>query len=165
MQKALIKKKIEDGNVNGAFELALCAADLSLVLVACRAVDPAEVFAAPCSLKQHVLLSLVQQLATDMLHDTCIKCLFMEQAIFNLDVGNPDTRAHLPLVVGEVHKHLSKFLTSYPNHVAGKRIMLIVMTANKLLLLVRENRPSFFTDNRVGIGVFFILNIDFRQSI
>lgn len=75
MQKALIKKKIEDGDANGSFELALSAADLTLVLVACKAVDPAKLFAVPCGLKQHVLLSLVQQLATDMLQETSIKCV------------------------------------------------------------------------------------------
>ena len=58
---------------------------------------------------------------------------YLEEAIINLDSSNLDTRSHLPLVVGEVRKHLSKFLVAYPNHVAGRRIMLIVMAANNLL--------------------------------
>ncbi|KAJ8726038.1 hypothetical protein PYW07_000736 [Mythimna separata] len=133
MQTALINKQIAEGDVNGSFERALSAGDLSLVMAACRAVDPGQVFAAPCSLQQHVLLSLVQQLATDMLHETQLKCRYLEEAMINLDVSNQDTREHLPLVVEEVRKHLSKFLRAYPNHVAGRRIALIVMAANSLL--------------------------------
>ncbi|CAH1645194.1 unnamed protein product [Spodoptera littoralis] len=133
MEAALVNKLIEDGDVNGSFERALSAGDLSLVMVACRAVDPGQVFAAPCSLKQHVLMSLVQQLATDMLHETQLKCRFLEDAIINLDMANQDTRTHLPLVVGEVRNHLSKFLVAYPNHIASRRITMIVMAANNLL--------------------------------
>lgn len=51
----------------------------------------------------------------------------------NLDVTNRDTREHLPLVVDEVRKHLARFLGAYPNHIAGRRITLIVMAANSLL--------------------------------
>ncbi|KAH9636172.1 hypothetical protein HF086_007124 [Spodoptera exigua] len=133
MQAALVNKLIEDGDVNGSFERALSAGDLSLVMVACRAVDPGQVFTAPCSLKQHVLMSLVQQLATDMLHETQLKSRFLEDAIINLDMANQDTRTHLPLVVGEVQKHLSKFLVAYPNHIASRRITMIVMAVNNLL--------------------------------
>ncbi|CAG9784707.1 unnamed protein product [Diatraea saccharalis] len=70
MQAALINKQMEEGDVNGSFERALCAGDLTLVVAACRAAAPA----APSRLQQHVLLALLQQLATDMLHDTILKC-------------------------------------------------------------------------------------------
>lgn len=58
---------------------------------------------------------------------------YLEDAIINLDAAHSDTRVHLPLVVGEVKKHLSKFLSSYPNHVASRRVTLIVMAADNLL--------------------------------
>ncbi|KOB69300.1 Uncharacterized protein OBRU01_17028 [Operophtera brumata] len=61
------------GDVNGAFQLALSASDLALVMCACRAAEPAHVFGPPCKLKQHVLLSLVQQLGADMPRDTVVK--------------------------------------------------------------------------------------------
>ncbi|XP_028156600.1 enhancer of mRNA-decapping protein 4-like isoform X1 [Ostrinia furnacalis] len=132
MQSAEINKQILDGDVNGSFERALSAADLSLVMAACRAADPAHVFA-PCRLQQPVLLSLAQQLATDMLHETQLKCRYLEETIINLNASDPATRTHLPLVIGEVRKHLIKFLLSYPNHVAGRRVTLIVMAADNLL--------------------------------
>lgn len=46
---------------------ALTAADLNLVLYVCETVDPAQVFGQPpCPLSQPVLLSLIQQLASDL---------------------------------------------------------------------------------------------------
>ncbi|KAL0848817.1 hypothetical protein ABMA28_013241 [Loxostege sticticalis] len=133
MTSAEINKQIQDGDVNGSFERALSASDLSLVMVACRAADPASLFAPPCRLTQSVLLSLAQQLATDMVHETQLKCRYLEDTIISLNTSNPATRAHLPLVVGEVRKHLMKFLLSYPNHVASRRVNLIVMAADNLL--------------------------------
>lgn len=58
---------------------------------------------------------------------------YLEDAIISLNVSNPATRAHLPMVLGEVRKHLTKFLLSYPNHVASRRVTLIVMAADNLL--------------------------------
>ncbi|XP_053604969.1 enhancer of mRNA-decapping protein 4-like [Plodia interpunctella] len=133
MQSAEVNKLIQDGDVNGAFERALSASDLSVVMAACRAADPAKVFIQPCLLEQSVLMSLVQQLATDMLHETQLKCRYLEDALIHLKASNPSTRAHLPLVVGEVRKHLMKFLHAYPSHVASRRISLIIMAADNLL--------------------------------
>lgn len=81
MQFAQIQSLIAHGDVNGAFQQALSASDLALVMCACRAADPAQVFGPPCKLKQHVLLSLVQQLAADMQRDTPLKhrCVVADQ--------------------------------------------------------------------------------------
>lgn len=132
MMAAEISNKIECGDVNAAFERALGASDLSLVMAACRRAA-AVVFEPHCQLRQHVLLALLQQLSTDMLHDTQLKCRYLEDSIINLDLNNAVTQAHLPLVVGEVRKHLTKFLASYPSHVASRRITLIIMAADNLL--------------------------------
>ncbi|XP_038219988.1 enhancer of mRNA-decapping protein 4-like [Zerene cesonia] len=129
LKSAMINKLISEGKVNESFEQALSACDLSLVVAACRAAGPA---LAP-RLQQHTLLSLVQQLATDMLHETQLKCRYLEEALINLDTTDPTTRFHLPLVVGEVRKHLSNFLKTYPGHVAGRRISLIILAAENLL--------------------------------
>ncbi|XP_050361682.1 enhancer of mRNA-decapping protein 4-like [Nymphalis io] len=133
MKSAEINKQIKEGDINKSFEEALSSSDLSLVMAACKAADLDKVFSTPCSLKQSVLLSLVQQLATDMVHDTQLKCRYLEEAIINLNLSDHTTRVHLPLVVGEVNKHLTKFLRSFPSHVANRRISLIIMAANNLL--------------------------------
>ncbi|XP_023942964.2 uncharacterized protein LOC112049343 [Bicyclus anynana] len=132
MQSAVINKKLSDGDFNGSFEEALSHCNLALLMGACRAAEPAAVFS-PCRLSQAVLLSLVQQLATDMVHDTQLKCRYLEEALINLDVTDQVTQKHLPLVVEEVRKHLSKFVRAYPHHVANRRISLIVMAADNLI--------------------------------
>lgn len=60
-------------------------------------------------------------------------CRYLEDAIINLNPLDAVTRSHLPVVVREVRSHLTKFLTDYPNHVAGRRVALIIMAANNLL--------------------------------
>ncbi|XP_013192946.2 enhancer of mRNA-decapping protein 4 [Amyelois transitella] len=132
MRTAVINKFIEDGDVNGAFSNALSASDLSLVMTACRGADPATVFTQPCLLEQSVLLSLIQQLATDLVHETQLKCRYLEDALINLNLTDPNTMAHLPMVVGDVRKHLMKFLHAYPSHAASRRVALIVMAVDNL---------------------------------
>ncbi|XP_013147080.1 PREDICTED: enhancer of mRNA-decapping protein 4-like [Papilio polytes] len=133
LKSAEIQKLMRAGRVNSAFEQALSAGELALVVAACRAAEPARVFAPRCCLLQPTLLSLAQQLATDMVHDTQLKCRYLEDAIINLNPLDAVTRSHLPVVVREVRSHLTKFLTDYPNHVAGRRVALIIMAANNLL--------------------------------
>ncbi|XP_045535791.1 enhancer of mRNA-decapping protein 4 [Papilio machaon] len=133
LKSAEIHNLMRAGEENSSFERALSAADLTLVVAACRAAEPARLFAPPCRLRQPVLLSLVQQLATDMVHDTQLKCRYLEDALINLNPCDAVTRSHLPIVVKEVREHLTKFLTDYPNHVASRRVALIIMAANNLL--------------------------------
>lgn len=74
MQMAHIQQLISKGNIEGAFQQALSASDLSLVTFTCQNVDPQEVFKnGTCILQEHVLLSLIQQLGCDLLHDTEVK--------------------------------------------------------------------------------------------
>ncbi|CAH2988438.1 unnamed protein product [Chilo suppressalis] len=115
--------------VEAAFWRALCSGHLPRVVALCRAAPPG----AGLHLPPPHLLALLQQLATDMLHDTALKCRYLEEAIISLNPSEPSTRPHLPLVVGEVRRHLLAFLASYPNHVASRRIKLILMAAEKLL--------------------------------
>ncbi|XP_068621498.1 enhancer of mRNA-decapping protein 4-like [Battus philenor] len=133
LKSAEINKRMLDGDVNGAFEMALSSSNLALVMTACRAADPSTVFSQPCRLHQPVLLSLIQQLATDMVHDTQLKCRYLEEAIVNLNRFDVITRKFLPIVVTDVKKHLTKFLVSYPNHMASRKLSLIIMATDNLL--------------------------------
>ncbi|XP_063359117.1 enhancer of mRNA-decapping protein 4-like [Cydia amplana] len=129
MYTAEVSMLIRSGDVNGAFSRALLAADLAVVMSACRAVA----VAARPALAQPVLLSLLQQLATDLLLDTPLKCSYLEYALLNLNTADPATRVHLPLVVGELHRYLTAFLQKYPHHLQAHRIAVIIDTAQKLL--------------------------------
>ena len=65
---------IQNKEMNKAFEVALTATDLHLVLFMCKKVDPDELFDIdpPC-LSQPVLLSLIQHLSCNMSSDLDIK--------------------------------------------------------------------------------------------
>ncbi|NXA41665.1 EDC4 protein, partial [Eudromia elegans] len=66
-QQTHILQLLQQGHLNQAFQQALTAADLNLVLYVCETVDPQQVFGQqPCPLSQPVLLSLIQQLSSDL---------------------------------------------------------------------------------------------------
>ncbi|KAL4720848.1 hypothetical protein ACJJTC_016717 [Scirpophaga incertulas] len=129
MVSAEINRLLQDGQEAAAFAAALSARDLRPVRALCRRTAPPAAARLPAPLR----LALAQQLATDLLHHTALHCRYLEEIIISLNVYDPATSAHLPLVVGEVRKHLTNFLRLYPNHVASRRISLIVMAADNLL--------------------------------
>ncbi|XP_072936338.1 enhancer of mRNA-decapping protein 4 isoform X2 [Epargyreus clarus] len=133
IQVSQIQSLIMSGDVNGAFQLALSASDLALVVAACRAAEPARVFGPPCRLKQHVLLSLVQQLAADMARDTHLKHRYLEEAIMNLDTTNPVTREHLPVVIRELQKQIVSFLGANPGHALTRQFRMLLMATEALV--------------------------------
>ncbi|XP_045535054.1 enhancer of mRNA-decapping protein 4 [Papilio machaon] len=133
MQVAQIQSLMSSGDVNGAFQLALSASDLALVVAACRAAEPARVFGPPCRLKQNVLLSLVQQLAADMQRDTQLKHRYLEEAIMNLDTTNPVTREHLPVVLRELQKQVMAFLSANPGHALSRQFRMLLLAADSLV--------------------------------
>lgn len=68
------------------FLQALSAADLNLVLYVCETVDSQQVFGqSPCPLHQAVLLSLIQQLSTNLVTRTDLKI----RSVFKCSIGQP----------------------------------------------------------------------------
>lgn len=72
--QAQISKLASTGHVNEAFQQALSASDLNLVVYLCDKLNPETLFRQnPCPLQQAVLLSLIQQLSADMSNHTDLK--------------------------------------------------------------------------------------------
>jgi hypothetical protein len=66
-QQQHILQLLRQGQLNQAFEYTLCASDLRLVLFVCEHVRCKELFSIqPCPLQTPVLLSLIQQLSSDL---------------------------------------------------------------------------------------------------
>ena len=64
-------KLVEESQFNKAFEEALTAANLSLVMFLCKQLDTQVVFQNPgCQLSQPIILSLIQQLSVSLEEDT-----------------------------------------------------------------------------------------------
>lgn len=120
-QQAHILQLLQQGNLNQAFQQALTAADLNLVLYVCETVDPAQVFGQPpCPLSQPVLLSLIQQLASDLGTRTDLKLSYLEEAVMHLDHSDPITRDHMGSVMAQVRQKLFQFLQAEPHNSLGK---------------------------------------------
>lgn len=69
-----INSLVAQGHINAAFQQALSASDLSLVVYLCERLNPQVVFSGtPCPLHQPVLLSLIQQLSADLINHTELK--------------------------------------------------------------------------------------------
>ncbi|BES88647.1 Enhancer of mRNA-decapping protein [Nesidiocoris tenuis] len=133
--QAQITQLITHGQVNSAFEQALSASDLNLVLYVCEKVGPQQVFGGSngCLLQQHVLLSLIQQLSADMTHHTETKQKYLEEAIMCMDPKNSDTKEYMPVVLSALSKQLQLYITSNLNGRWTRRAKMLQMAANSLL--------------------------------
>lgn len=140
--QARVVSLLQRGQLNAAFQQALSASDLGLVVLACERTEPSRVFSSPvgpqgqgtrCILQQPVLLSLVQQLSADLGHRTELKHRWLEEAILNLDPSDPVTREHMGTVLMTLQSQLATFVTANPNHRSSRRMKMLAMAARALL--------------------------------
>ncbi|XP_032678141.1 enhancer of mRNA-decapping protein 4 [Odontomachus brunneus] len=137
--QARIMSHLQKGQYNAAFQQALSASDLGLVVLVCERTEPSTVFSCAgaqgsrCILQQPVILSLVQQLSADLGHRTELKHRWLEDAILNLDVNDPVTREHIGTVLMTLQNQLGAFLASNPNHRSARRMKMLAMAARALL--------------------------------
>ncbi|KGL84009.1 Enhancer of mRNA-decapping protein 4, partial [Tinamus guttatus] len=129
-QQTHILQLLQQGHLNQAFQQALTAADLNLVLYVCETVDPQQVFGQqPCPLSQPVLLSLIQQLSSDLGTRTELKLNYLEEAVMHLDQSDPITRDHMGSVMNQVRQKLFQFLQVEPHNTLSKparRLMIML---------------------------------------
>ncbi|XP_034974856.2 enhancer of mRNA-decapping protein 4 isoform X2 [Zootoca vivipara] len=129
-QQAHVLQLLQQGHLNQAFQQALTAADLNLVLYVCETVDPQQVFGQhPCPLSQPVLLSLIQQLSSDLGARTELKLNYLEEAVMHLDHSDPITRDHMGSVMNQVRQKLFQFLQTEPQNSLSKparRLMIML---------------------------------------
>lgn len=134
VQQLQIEQLIGQGQINAAFQQALSASDLSLVVFICEKVNPQQVFnQTPCPLQQHVLLSLIQQLSADMANYTDLKHKYLEEAVMNLDPANPLTREHMPGVLNNLQHQLTVYIASNPNNKITRSMRMLSMATRSLL--------------------------------
>ncbi|XP_011874946.1 PREDICTED: enhancer of mRNA-decapping protein 4 [Vollenhovia emeryi] len=139
--QARVTSLIQKGQLNAAFQQALSASDLGLVVLACEKTEPARVFSCTgaqgqvsrCILQQPVILSLVQQLSADLGHRTELKHKWLEEAILNLDPNDPVTREHMGTVLMTLQNQLAAFVASNPNHRSTRRMKMLAMATRSLL--------------------------------
>ncbi|CAJ1057517.1 enhancer of mRNA-decapping protein 4 isoform X3 [Xyrichtys novacula] len=133
-QQANILQLLQQGQLNQAFQQALSATDLNLVLYVCETIDSQQVFGQhPCPLSQPVLLSLIQQLSSNLATRSELKISYMEDAVMNLDHGDPMTRDHMAIVLAQVRPKLFSFIQQDPHSPLSKRARRLMMMLQGLV--------------------------------
>ncbi|XP_073327757.1 enhancer of mRNA-decapping protein 4 isoform X1 [Pagrus major] len=133
-QQANILQLLQQGQLNQAFQQALSATDLNLVLYVCETIDSQQVFGQhPCPLSQPVLLSLIQQLSSNLTTRSELKISYLEDAVMNLDHGDPLTRDHMAAVLAQVRPKLFTFLQQDPHSPLSKRARRLMMMLQGLV--------------------------------
>ncbi|XP_068459131.1 enhancer of mRNA-decapping protein 4 isoform X2 [Clinocottus analis] len=133
-QQANILQLLQQGQLNQAFQQALSATDLNLVLYVCETIDSQQVFGQhPCALSQPVLLSLIQQLSSNLTTRSELKISYLEDAVMNLDHADPLTRDHMSSVLAQVRPKLFAFLQQDPHSPLSKRARRLMMMLQGLV--------------------------------
>ncbi|XP_044048820.1 enhancer of mRNA-decapping protein 4 isoform X2 [Siniperca chuatsi] len=133
-QQANILQLLQQGQLNQAFQQALSATDLNLVLYVCETIDSQQVFGQhPCPLSQPVLLSLIQQLSSNLTTRSELKISYLEDAVMNLDHSDPLTRDHMAAVLAQVRPKLFAFLQQDPHSPLSKRARRLMMMLQGLV--------------------------------
>ncbi|XP_042351769.1 enhancer of mRNA-decapping protein 4 [Plectropomus leopardus] len=133
-QQANILQLLQQGQLNQAFQQALSATDLNLVLYVCETIDSQQVFGQhPCPLSQPVLLSLIQQLSSNLTTRSELKISYLEDAVMNLDHSDPLTRDHMSSVCAQVRPKLFTFLQQDPHSPLSKRARRLMMMLQGLV--------------------------------
>ncbi|XP_013379353.1 enhancer of mRNA-decapping protein 4 isoform X2 [Lingula anatina] len=133
-QQAAIHHLLKQGQLNNAFQQALSASDLSLVMYVCETVNPSQVFnQTPCPLQQPVLLSLIQQLSADLGNNTELKHKYLEEAVMNLEPTNSLTREHMPAVLNNLVQKLLEYINANPTDRMTRQLRMLLMASQSLL--------------------------------
>jgi len=123
-----IQAHIQAGRIEAAFQAALSASDLQMVVFTCELLNTTQVFnSATCPLSQSVLLSLIQQLSVDLGDKTEVKHAYLHEALVNLDPNNPTTRAHIRTVLSGLDASLKQYIMANPNSKMTRNMKLLVM--------------------------------------
>ncbi|XP_064611108.1 enhancer of mRNA-decapping protein 4-like [Liolophura sinensis] len=133
-QQEVILSLLQQGQLNAAFQKALSASNLDLVMFVCDTVIPSQVFnQSPCPLQQPVLLSLIQQLSAELGQNTELKHKYLEEAVMNLDTSHPVTQEHMQGVLYGLCQKLKQFIQANPTEKSAKSLRMLLMASQSLL--------------------------------
>jgi len=120
--KTVMQSLISQQKWNDAFAEALDTADLSNVMFVCSAAGEEPWKIIP-SLSNPVVLSLMQQLSSNLATDTSVKLNWIGAALFNLKPEDPTIQAYVPLVL----KGLQEKLTSNKDAFDSSQVHTVTM--------------------------------------
>lgn len=132
-----IKRLLDTGNLDAAFSKALGTSNLGIVSWLCSQVAPERVFGQhPCPLSPFVLLSLAQQLSSDLTtNDAERKLDWIRDTCLAIDPQDPALKLHVRPVLTAVYESLRKLGSSSQNISPSVKAAarLVVHVVNSLL--------------------------------
>jgi enhancer of mRNA-decapping protein 4 len=128
---------VDEGNFEGAFQKALGMASVEMVTWTCGRCEPArdDIFGSvPVPLSQTVLLSLMQQLSSDLDTDASLKLQWIQAACLAMDPSDASLAQALPVIFGAVFDSLTETArdANTPPAVKGD-LRLVLHVVNSLL--------------------------------
>ena len=134
--KTGIEKRLSEGQIAQAFDLALTANNLEAVEYICAQVQPGEVLESePPILSQALLLSLIQQLSFDLSSNLQLKLRYLIDAIHSIDPTHEQA--------GQVLRDLLQTLTQTSNQLtSGDPFSIHISKVNWLMKYVKKTVDS-----------------------
>jgi len=130
----MIQGFVQSGEINEAFQMALSASSLELVVFTCDLLNTTQVFSSEvCPLSQRVLLSLIQQLAVDLSERTELKHNYLHEALVHLDREDPTIQVHSKAVLQQVSQSLQSYIRANPTSKMTRNLKLLAMAAESHL--------------------------------
>ncbi|CAL1539397.1 unnamed protein product [Lymnaea stagnalis] len=132
--KDRIMRELRTGRINEAFQIALSASNLDVVVFTCESAKPLDIFSQKqCPLTQPVLLSLISQLSASLEKNFELKIKYLEEAVLNLDTSQPMTSEHIPNVLGGLVQRLQALEVNSADTRKLKMIKMLMMAAKSLM--------------------------------
>lgn len=133
-----IQQHLSRGNYDEAFQLALSAENLQLVIYVCEKADINVILGERCMLQQSCLLALIQQLSMDFSKNTDLKLSYIKSAIIFLNVDDAQTKHFVPKVLKELVRQIGLFLQANPKPKQLSEIKLLDMAVKNMLALLKQ---------------------------
>ncbi|BFZ03083.1 hypothetical protein BsWGS_06122 [Bradybaena similaris] len=132
-RKERIAQELCLGRINEAFQCALSAQNLDLVVYTCEAADPYIFDKCDCPLTQPVLLLLIDQLSLDLDKSFDLKMKYLGEAVMNLDVSQIMKADNIPKILEDL---IQKLLVAEAHEVdvrKSRSIKMLLMLSKSLL--------------------------------
>eukprot|EP01116_Phalansterium_solitarium_P012648 TRINITY_DN2913_c0_g1_i6.p2 TRINITY_DN2913_c0_g1~~TRINITY_DN2913_c0_g1_i6.p2 ORF type:complete len:457 (-),score=193.71 TRINITY_DN2913_c0_g1_i6:2471-3841(-) len=128
-----VNELIRANKIADAFAVALGAKSVPLVVELCQQLSPSSVFGLEPPLPPLVVLSLVQQLSVDLLHDTPLKLEWLSEAVMALDMKDAVVATHVGMVLSKLLSNLQDNLGRFSSTPLAKQFKVLMHVTNSFL--------------------------------
>lgn len=138
-----VDRAIGESRIDDAFRRVLNSRNLGVLLYVCRKFEPEVFFAEPAlnQLTSPTYLSLLQQLAVDLMADTELKLAWIEEALINMNLDDGKIREHAPDILRYITSQCMTYMKVAAPEVAApfsKTFKRLLKTSTSLLKVLSK---------------------------